>query len=119
MQDTEIQALIPLSPSDFHVLLALRGGPLHGYGIMKAVEETSSGSVTIELGSLYRMIARLMSSGLIAQAENGADVTHAGRARRNYCITPLGLDVARAEARRLRDALLTASDLLTDGEAGS
>ena len=65
------------------------------------------------------MTARLMSSGLIAQAENGADVTHAGKARRNYRITPLGFDVARAEARRLRDALLTASDLLTDGEAGS
>jgi len=117
MQQVDIQALIPLSPTYFQVLLALRSGPLHGYGIMKAVEEASGGSVTIELGSLYRMIARLLSTGLIAQAESGADVTHAGKARRNYRVTSLGLEVARAEARRLRDALVAAGDLLADGEA--
>ena len=92
---------------------------MHGYGIMKAVEESSGGRVTIELGSLYRMIARMMSSGLITEAENGADAPHAGKARRNYRITSLGLDVARAEARRLQDALRVAGDLLTDGEAGT
>jgi DNA-binding PadR family transcriptional regulator len=117
MQEYDIKALTPLSPIDFQVLLALRAAPLHGYGIMKAVEESSGGKVTIELGSLYRMIARMMSTGLIAEAENGSDTHHAGKTRRNYRITPLGLDVAQAEARRLHDTLLSAADLLTDGEA--
>ncbi len=39
----EFSSLVPLKPADFYVLLVLTDGPLHGYGIMKAVEEESSG----------------------------------------------------------------------------
>ncbi len=32
---------VPLTPAVFHILLALADGPLHGYGIMQAVEATA------------------------------------------------------------------------------
>src|SRR3954452_22021010 len=56
-----------LKPSDFHVLLALLEGPLHGYGIMKHVENDSGGNVRLEIGSLYRLLGRLLDSGLIEE----------------------------------------------------
>ena len=42
-----------LKPADFHILLALAAGPLHGYRIMKDVERDTGGEVTLEIGSLY------------------------------------------------------------------
>src|SRR5713101_2933287 len=56
-----------LKPSDFHVLLALHEGPLHGYGIMKHVESESHGTVRLEIGSLYRLLGRLLDEGLIEE----------------------------------------------------
>jgi len=61
-----------LKPSDFHILLALAGGPLHGYRIMKDVERDTGGEVTLEIGSLYRLLARLVTEGLMDDVE-GAD----------------------------------------------
>ena len=85
---------LPLKPSDFHILLALSQGSLHGYGIMKAVERESGREVRLELGSLYRLLARLLELGLIAAEDSE------GR-RRDYSLTGLGRRVLEAEARRL------------------
>src|SRR5579859_580448 len=57
-----------LKPSDFHVLLTLSAGPRHGYGIMKEVELESGGEVRLEIGSLYRLLGRLLDEGLIEEA---------------------------------------------------
>lgn len=96
---------LPLSPTDFQVLLVLTRGPAHGYGIMKQVEDVLGGSVRIELGSLYRLIARLLTTGMIDEVSSAESPPHAGKKRRTYEITQLGLAVARAEAKRLRDTV--------------
>lgn len=83
-----------LKPVDFHVLLALTGGPCHGYGIMKAVDRDSAGAVRLEVGTLYRVLGRLLDDGLLC--ETGGD----GR-RRNYGLTPLGRETLTSEAARL------------------
>ena len=54
-----------LKPADLHILLALSKSPRHGYGLMQDVETESSGEVRLELGSLYRLLARLLDEGLI------------------------------------------------------
>jgi hypothetical protein len=54
----------PLKPADFHILLTLADGPRHGYGIMKDVESESGGDVRLEIGSLYRLLARMLEAGL-------------------------------------------------------
>ena len=85
---------LPLKPADFHILLALTEEPLHGYGIMKAVERESAGEVRLELGSLYRLLARLLDLGMIeAQEPDGR--------RRDYALTSFGKRVLQAEALRL------------------
>ena len=53
-----------MSTFEYHVLLALASGPLHGYAIKDAVADESSGTLTPRAGSMYRVIARLMTSGL-------------------------------------------------------
>ena len=58
-----------LSTLEYHVLLALASGPLHGYAIKDAVAAESSGTLTPRAGSLYRVIARLMTSGLVIETD--------------------------------------------------
>ena len=84
-----------LKPADFHILLALAGGPLHGYRIMKHVERDTGGEVTLEIGSLYRLLARLVAEGLIDHI-NSAD-----ERRRYYRITAAGRKALKSEAARL------------------
>lgn len=87
-----------LKPADLHILLALSKAPLHGYGLMKEVEAESSGEVRLELGSLYRLLARLMDEGLI-RPSSAAD------RRRMYALTPRGRAALEDETRRLADLL--------------
>lgn len=94
--------LLPLKPADLFVLLVLADGPRHGYGIMKEVERQSQGSVQLEVGSLYRLIARLSETGLI---EGVPGESSDGERRHDYRMTPLGRRVARAEAQRLQAVL--------------
>ena len=95
---SDLRDFLPLKPADFHILLALSDGPLHGYGIMKSVEHESSGQVRLGLGSLYRLLSRLLDLGLIEQQEPD------GR-RRDYVLTAFGRRVLEAEARRLASLL--------------
>jgi len=111
-------SFLPLSPPDFHILVALNRAPLHGYAIMKAVEDASEGRVRIEVGSLYRMIGKLLSRGLIKKVPNPDDNPRPGQPRQSYALSQVGSAVLRAEAQRLRDsvALARAENLLAEGE---
>jgi DNA-binding PadR family transcriptional regulator len=83
-----------LKPADFHILMALAQGPRHGYALMKEVESESRGCVRLEIGSLYRLLARLLDSGLIEEANEDDR-------RRYYRISRLGLRTLKGEAQRL------------------
>jgi len=107
-RDRRIEALLPLRPVEFHVLLSLADGERHGYGIMQDARER--GQAAPDIGTLYRALARMVDQGLIEAAESRLD-PEAGDERRNYYrITDLGLRVAKAEARRL-EALTRAARL--------
>ena len=112
------QDLLPLGATEFHVLLALMDGAQYGYAIMKTVDAESGGRISPEIGSLYRMLARLMGGGLVEEtdAPRDAEPTHPGRDRRYYRLTPRGRAVALAEAKRLRAVLdLAAARKLVSG----
>jgi DNA-binding PadR family transcriptional regulator len=96
---------LPLKPHDLHILLVLAEADMHGYGIMKAVEAQTDGRVGLEVGSLYRLLGRLLDDGLLAPAPQPAD--EPDERRKYYRLTELGRAVARAETERL-DALLAA-----------
>ena len=98
-------ALLPLTPAMFHVLVALADGETHGYAIMKEVERLTSGAVRLSTGTLYGIVKRLLNEGLIR--ERGRAARDADR-RRSYELTAFGRDVARAEAARLQQTLAMA-----------
>jgi DNA-binding PadR family transcriptional regulator len=96
----------PLTPAQFHILLALAESNLHGYGIMQAVEKRTRGAVELGPGTLYRSIKQLLGRGLIAEIKGeGPDVPEAGSGprRRSYALTREGRIRTAEEARRLRD----------------
>ena len=95
----------PLTPAMFHVLLALAGDDLHGYAILKEVALRTAGEVQLSTGTLYGIIKRLLSDGLIREL---ALTAKDDERRRSYELTAFGRDVARAEAARLEHTLAIA-----------
>ena len=85
-----LDALLPLPPATFHILLALATGDRHGYGIVLDVERRTDGDLRLSPGTLYRTIQRLLEQGLITEPKRRADPQDDPR-RRYYRITPLGL----------------------------
>jgi DNA-binding PadR family transcriptional regulator len=98
-----------LSLLEYHVLLALSAEPMYGYAISEAVATESGGGLEPRAGSLYRVIARLMSAGLVREAEPPAGTApHPGLARRYYALTSSGRRALSAEARRLEASAVLA-----------
>lgn len=104
-----IDSRLPLRPADFQILMVLAEGPMHAYGISKATENRGPGGVRLEIGSLYRTLNRLRSEGLLRESDDTASGPQ-NQTRRGYAITPLGRDVARAEATRLEAVVAMARD---------
>ncbi len=93
-----------VSSLEYHVLLAMAEGPLYGYAIKRAVETESAGALTPRAGSMYRVLARLITSGLVTETDSPEPASpHPGRARKYYGLTEPGRQVLAAEARRLAD----------------
>ena len=101
------ESFLPVPPATFHILLALSDGDLHGYAIMQDVAQRSEGAVRLGPGTLYGALKRLLEARLVEESER-ANAERGDERRRYYRLTPLGLAVARAEARRL-DAILRAA----------
>ena len=92
----------PLSTASLHILLALAESNLHGYGIMQAVKRQSGGNYKLGPGTLYANLDRLLADGLVGETEREIKD---GETRREYCLTPNGERVLRAEIRRLRQVV--------------
>jgi DNA-binding PadR family transcriptional regulator len=102
-----------LSGIEYHVLLATAEHALHGYAIRDAVEDESGGAIAPRAGSLYRVIARLVSAGLLRETEAPeSEGPHPGRPRRYYGLTPEGRRTLAEEARRLDGAAALAFERL-------
>jgi DNA-binding PadR family transcriptional regulator len=97
--------LLPLPSHDFQVLLSLAGAPRHAYGLSKAVAEQPDGGVRLEIGSLYRILARLTTAGVIEAFDPPAGAEGHEARRRYYRLTPFGRRVAEAETARLQAVL--------------
>jgi DNA-binding PadR family transcriptional regulator len=103
MRDKAMDAAQPiaLAPRDLLVLSVLATGPLHGYGIVRAVEERAASGLPLDPANLHRVLRRMRRDGWIDEAE---EADGEGR-RRTYALTRTGLAVLRAEVERL-DQLL-------------
>jgi transcriptional regulator len=93
MKDTDVRqgtlALMVLKTLD--VL-----GPLHGYGIARRIEQISGDLLTVNQGTLYPVLLKLLQEGSIA-AEWGASENN--RKARFYRLTREGRKQLQAETR--------------------
>jgi DNA-binding PadR family transcriptional regulator len=94
-------AVLPLAPAVYLILLALLDDDAHGYRIRAEVIERSGGTVALDPGSLYRLIARLVADGLIAEAPARPAGDGEDERRRYYRITATGRRTADAETERM------------------
>lgn len=69
------------------VLRTLRLGPLHGYGVAKAIRTNSSEALNIEFGSLYPALKRLEAKGWVSAEW---DVSETNRRAKYYRLTASG-----------------------------
>lgn len=115
----EPEALLPLTPAVFHILLALADTERHGYGIMQEISLRTDGKVRMGPGTLYGSIKRMLSDGLIEESGERPDPALADERRRYYRLTSFGLRVAQAEAHRLAQLVHIAQFKRLLGNAGS
>ena len=101
---TRAQDYLPLTPPAFHVLLSLADGDKHGYAILKEVENRTRGKVILSSGTLYAIIKRLLTDGLIEEIDDRTK--HGDERRRYYRLSAFGREVALAETERMEEMLM-------------
>ena len=101
---------VPLSAASLHILLALAGDELHGYGIMLEAARQSDGKYKLGPGTLYDNLKKLLVAGIVEESRRqpaGEDPR-----RRYYRITGLGRRVLAEEISRLEGVLREAKAVL-------
>ncbi len=106
--DRNPEPLLPLTSGTFHVLVALADGDKHGYAILKDVDRSTDGAVQLSAGTLYGIIRKLESEGMIEEARERPAPALDDERRRYYRLTYFGRKVAVAEAERMESALVLA-----------
>jgi DNA-binding PadR family transcriptional regulator len=100
--------LSPLPAAAFQILMSLADQDLHGYDIMRRVEEQTDGRTRMGPGTLYSSIQSLLDAGFIAEVASRRDESLSEARRRYYHLTAAGRRAARDEAERLADVLRVA-----------
>lgn len=72
--------------------LVSKSGPLHGYGLIRAMEEATGGRQFWKEGTIYPMLASLDRDGLVASRWGNPT---SGPRRKYYELTPAGRQVLR------------------------
>lgn len=106
----DVSRFLPLPAIDLQLLLLLCEGDNHAYGLSKRAEEDRSSPVRLGVGSLYRVLARMLDAGWIEELPADPHARGHEAKRKNYRIAALGRAVARAESLRLRRVVETAAE---------
>jgi len=92
------------------ILGVLARQPLHGYAIAQTIALRSADALSVEEGSLYPALQKLLLRGRVRASPA---VSETGRAVRAYRITPTGrrqLDAERARHRQVTRAIAAVID---------
>lgn len=87
------------------ILRVVANQPMHGYAIAQRISQLSARELSVEEGSLYPALQKLLLKGWVKAAPAISDT---GRAVREYRITPNGrkqLELERANYRRVSAAI--------------
>ena len=99
---------LPLTAAELHVLLALADGDKHGYAIKKEVARRTAGQIRLGPGTLYGLIKRFLTAGIITESGDRPAPALDDERRHYYRLTEFGAEVLRAELQRLEEMLATA-----------
>ena len=94
------------------VLRTLILGPLHGYGIAKAIRASSSEALEIEFGSLYPALKRLELKGWISAKW---ETSERNRRARVYRLTPAGRKQLQKEHSKWTEFVAAVSRVMEPG----
>ena len=90
---------------DLLILKVVALGPLHGYAIAQRIHALSHEELSVEEGSLYPALQKLLLKGWVKAS---AATSETGRPVREYRLTAAGrrqLDLERDEYRRVSKAI--------------
>lgn len=96
---------LPLKDLVFRILVGLADGERPALDLVASIDQPG-GSSGVLPGHLYRTLDRMLADGLVREEDRSEDrVEPQGKrgpaTRRFFGLTPLGVEVARAETRRL------------------
>ncbi len=101
-----------LTEAVYYILLSLME-PLHGYGIMKKVEDLSDKRVRLGAGTLYGALNTLLEKKWIDYAVNS------DKNKKEYIITSYGQIIVENELKRLEELLNNGRKILEEKDANN
>lgn len=102
MEEGLLKKYIPMTETTYYTLLSVTV-PRHGYAIMQYVSELTKGRIVLGTGTLYTMVGRLVTDGIIVTVPND-------EGKKAYQITDIGRELLELETKRL-------DKQLSDGES--
>ena len=96
---------------DLLILTTLKRAPLHGYGIALAIKRLSDEVLTVEEGSLYPALQRLLLQGWV-KAE--WKMTETNRRARFYTLTAAGRKQLGVELSEFQEMITAIGRVLQD-----
>lgn len=90
---------LPLGTLDMLVLRVLVAAPLHGYAIAQSIHDLSKTELTVEEGSLYPALQKLLMKGWLKASPK---ISETGRSVREYRITAAGKTQLESELNEYR-----------------
>jgi len=96
------------------ILRTLRSGPLHGYAIAQRIRQTSGDLLSIEEGTLYPALQRLLREDWV-EAEWG--ISARNRKVRNYRITAAGQKQLQREVSSFERMLVGITRVMRPSES--
>ena len=97
MPRDDISGYLPLTETTYYILLALVE-PLHGYAVIKKIQEISEGTVNVGAGTLYNAVSKLQKEGLIVKVNEDDR-------RKFYHLSQKGKLVLESQIARLKTML--------------
>ena len=112
----EARRHLPMGARDYLIMMLLEEEPTYGYELLSRLAERSGGTISLNAGSLYRALARLVESGLVEPIE---EQPGEGGVRKLYAATALGRRVVREEMARQASLLRWGRRFVPDALEGS
>lgn len=96
---------------DMLILQTLTRGALHGYGIALSIKRSSDDVLTVEEGSLYPALQRLLVQGWV---KGEWKITETGRRARFYTLTAAGRKQLNVELSQFEQMITAIGRVLRD-----